>query len=307
MSFLYWLESIRCDFLDKFFGTITKFGDETIMLVICIIALWCINKKYGYYIISTCFIGLIINQALKMICRVPRPWVRDPQFTIVESAKEAATSYSFPSGHTQNIVAGVGTVARFTRNLIIRIVCIALVVLVALSRMYLGVHTPADVLVSLLIGTVLVFGLFPIFEKSDEKPKPVYITLGIMTAMSLIFTIVVSLYNWPADVVSESLAETIKNGYMATGSSLAILISFYVDRNYVKSETKAVWWFQIIKVVVGLALVLAIKEGMKPLMTLIFDDHPVSSAIRYFMIVLFAGLIWPAITTKIARKIEKRG
>ena len=46
------------------------------------------------------FFGTLVNQFLKLVCRVPRPWVRDPNFTIVEAARADATGYSFPSGHT---------------------------------------------------------------------------------------------------------------------------------------------------------------------------------------------------------------
>lgn len=304
MDFLRLLESLRCDFLDKLFGIITKLGGETFMLIVCIIILWCVNKKHGYYMVSTCFIGLIINQTLKMICRVPRPWIKDPNFTIVESARAEATGYSFPSGHTQNITASLGTTARFTRKLPLRIASISLLLLVAFSRMYLGVHTFADVIVSLLIGSVLIFALYPIFDKSDEKPYPAYIAMGIMCLMAIAFTFFVSLHNWPEDIEIHNLQAAIKAGYLTSGSSLATLLAFHLDRKYVKTETKAVWWLQIIKIVVGLVIVLGIKEGLKPLCTLLFGEHMISSSIRYFFVVFFAALVWPGIITYISKKIS---
>ena len=100
MSVLYFFESIRCSALDAIFSVITLFGEETALLAIGLIVFWCVDKYKGYYLLSVGFLGIIINQTLKMICRVPRPWVKDPNFTIVESAREAATGYSFPSGHT---------------------------------------------------------------------------------------------------------------------------------------------------------------------------------------------------------------
>ena len=114
---------------------------------------------------------LVLNQFLKILCRVPRPWVKDPNFTIVESAREAASGYSFPSGHTQVAVGLYGGVARVTGKTWLRIAMIVLALLVGLSRMYLGVHTPADVLVSVGIAAVLIFAGCPLLRKAEKSPK----------------------------------------------------------------------------------------------------------------------------------------
>ncbi|MBE7067608.1 MAG: phosphatase PAP2 family protein [Ruminococcaceae bacterium] len=303
MQFLYLLESIRTDFLDTVFGAITTLGGKTLMLVICIITMWCVNKKRGYYLLTTCFTGIIINQTLKILFRIPRPWIKDPKFTIVASARGAATGYSFPSGHTQNITIAMGAPARFIKNTAVRIVCITIIALVAFSRMYLGVHTPLDVVVSLVIGAALVMSFYPFFDRSDEKPGPVYIIMGVMCALALLLTMLTELYNWPADIDLHNLESAREAGYLTSGCSLATLISYYLDRKYVHSETGAVWWLQIIKLVVGLALILAIKEGLKPVFAMIIGDHPITSAIRYFLMVLFGALIWPGIITWISKKL----
>ena len=65
--------------------------------------------------------------------------------------------------------------------------------------MYLGVHTPADVGVSLVIGTVLVFAVYPVFEKMDEKPVYMYFVLAGLTIISLAYLLFVELKQWPAD------------------------------------------------------------------------------------------------------------
>ena len=166
MSFLYFLESIRNPFLDLLFSFITLFGEETIFMAVGMIVFWCVDKFKGYYILCIGFFGTVINQFLKIVCRVPRPWVKDPNFTIVESAREAASGYSFPSGHTQTSIGLFGGIARITINKALRIAMIVLSCLVALSRMYLGVHTPADVLVSAAIAIILIFVAYPVFKKA---------------------------------------------------------------------------------------------------------------------------------------------
>ena len=90
MQFLHWLESIRTPFGDTFFSAVTHLGEETFFMVVAIVAFWCLSKYKGYYLLVVGFFGTILNQFLKLLCRIPRPWVRDPDFTIVESARAEA-------------------------------------------------------------------------------------------------------------------------------------------------------------------------------------------------------------------------
>ena len=156
MGVLYALESIRTPALDKIMSVITLLGGELFFMVIAVTVFWCVSKREGYYLMIVGFFGTVINQFLKILCCVPRPWIKDPDFTIVESARAEATGYSFPSGHTQNAVATYGGIARYTRRGWLRVVLVVLTVLIAFSRMYLGVHTPLDV------------GVYPIATANDK-------------------------------------------------------------------------------------------------------------------------------------------
>ena len=135
MGVLYALESIRTPVLDKIMLIISELGGEAPFLIIAIAVFWCIDKRKGYYLMTVGFFGMILNQFLKILCCVPRPWVKDPEFTIVEPARAGATGYSFPSGHTQNAVSLYGGIARCTGSRLLRVVCIVLAVLIAFSRM----------------------------------------------------------------------------------------------------------------------------------------------------------------------------
>ena len=98
MSFLYWLEGIRCPALDRFFSAVTYFGDEILFIVLALTVFWCVDKREGYYLFFIGFVGTIFNQFLKLAFRIARPWVKDPNFTIVESARAGAGGYSFQIG-----------------------------------------------------------------------------------------------------------------------------------------------------------------------------------------------------------------
>ena len=93
MSFLYWLESIRCPFLDAVMQAFTCFGEELAFLLLALTIFWCVSKEEGYYLLFVGFFGTVLNQFLKLLCRIPRPWVRDPSFTIVESARSGSPPY----------------------------------------------------------------------------------------------------------------------------------------------------------------------------------------------------------------------
>ena len=137
---------------------ISQLGGEILFMAIVIALFWCMDKRKGYYLMTVGFFGIVANQFLKLVFRVSRPWIRDPEFTIVEGARAGATGYSFPSGHTQNAAAVLGCPARMARKKGLKITLWVLYALVGISRMYLGVHTPYDVGVGVVMGLVLVFG-----------------------------------------------------------------------------------------------------------------------------------------------------
>lgn len=119
MTFLYILESIRNPFLDQLMLLITTLGEETAFLVAAMIMFWCVDKNRGYYMLCVGFLGTLVNHILKLTFRVPRPWVADPEFTIVEQAKEAAAGFSFPSGHTTSAVGTFGAIGYSTHNSVV--------------------------------------------------------------------------------------------------------------------------------------------------------------------------------------------
>lgn len=305
MELLYALESIRTPFFDKLMGLVTNLGGEAVFIVAAIIVFWCLNKSCGYYMMTVGFAGTIINQFLKLWFRIPRPWVKDPNFTIVESARAEATGYSFPSGHTQNAFAVFGAPARFFKNTALRIIFILLIALTAFSRMYVGVHTPLDVGVSIIVGTILVFVIYPFFRDMDKSPKKVYIIFSIFIVLAAAFVAFVELYDFPADIDAENYASGLKNAYMILFCAIGLMLTFFIDTKYVRFPTQAVWWAQIIKVVVGLAILLALKSVLKAPLLALFGGHSVAHGVRYFIVILFAGIVWP-MTFKFFAKLGKK-
>ena len=290
MEFLYFLERVRVPILNEFLLLITQFGEETAFLVVALILFWCIDKRKGYYILSVGFIGTVANQFMKLWFRIPRPWVIDKNFTILEQAREAASGYSFPSGHTQSAVGTFGGIAYVTKNRWVRLAAILIAVLVPFSRMYIGVHTPLDVVVAAAFALVLVVVLRPVVL--GDKKEYIMILLCAMTAMAIAFLCFVEFYRFPADIDPHNLASGIKNAYTLLGSLFGLIVVYIVDEKWLKFSVKAVWWAQIFKVIIGLCLVLIIKSGLKAPLNLLLGES-FGRAVRYFLMVITAGCVWP--------------
>jgi len=293
MELLYWFQSIRNPVLDAVMSTVTHLGEETFFMVAALVVFWCVDKRKGYYLLTVGFVGTLINQWLKIVCRIPRPWVQDPNFTIVEAARAEATGYSFPSGHTQSAVGYLGGVARFTDRLWLRIICVVLAVLTAVSRMYLGVHTPMDVGVSVVIAVVLVLVIYPLVESTLWFPNRLYVVMGGMLAFSLAYLAFVELYPFPADVDAVNLASAVKNAYTMTGAVSGVVLVSYLDSKWINFPTKAPLWGQFIKLAVGFALTVAVKSLLKAPLLALCGGHNVGNLIRYFLMVMVAGGLWP--------------
>ena len=295
MDILYALEKIRTPFWNGVMSAVTQLGGEVIFIVAAVVVFWCVSKWEGYYLMTIAFCGTVLNQFLKLICRVPRPWVRDPNFTIVESARAEATGYSFPSGHTQNAIGLFGGMARWGGRRWVRLGLTALALIIAFSRMYLGVHTPADVGVSLVLAAALVLGLYPLMRRAQEKPRYMGYVLAAMLVVSGAFVVSVETCGFPADMDAENLASGIGNAWKMLGAVAGMTLAWLLDRRYIHFETQAVWWVQVIKVAVGIALLLAIKSGLKAPLLALLGHEGLAGGVRYFLLVLVAGAIWPLV------------
>lgn len=295
MDILYALEKIRTPFWNGVMSAVTQLGGEVIFIVAAVVVFWCVSKWEGYYLMTIAFCGTVLNQFLKLICRVPRPWVRDPNFTIVESARAEATGYSFPSGHTQNAIGLFGGMARWGGRRWVRLGLTALALVIAFSRMYLGVHTPADVGVSLVLAAALVLGLYPLMRRAQEKPRYMGYVLAAMLVVSGAFVVFVETCGFPADMDAENLASGIGNAWKMLGAVAGMTLAWLLDRRYIHFETQGVWWVQVLKVVVGMALLLAIKSGLKAPLLALLGHEGLAGGVRYFLLVLVAGAVWPLV------------
>ena len=140
------------DSLTPIFKIITWFGSATCLILLAIILFFTIkNKKVGLLISANLIIITILNQALKIIVQRPRP----TEYRIINEA-----GYSFPSGHSMVSMAFYGfliyLIYKNIKNKYLKISLIVilslLIVMIGISRIYLGVHYTSDVCAGFLVS-----------------------------------------------------------------------------------------------------------------------------------------------------------
>jgi len=168
---LLWIqENLRCDVLTVFFRFITSLGDNGMIWIILTIVLLVVTKyrKVGVMSAAALICSLIINNLLlkNIVARI-RP------YEVVEGLQRllpAQPDYSFPSGHTGSSFA-VAVIFFMYLPKKYGIPAMVLAVLIAFSRLYLGIHYVSDVLGGAFIGTVIAFCIRRVDELRQAKAQ----------------------------------------------------------------------------------------------------------------------------------------
>jgi len=288
MELLKLIESIRTPFLDTVIGLITRLGEETVGVVILCAIFWCISKRIAYVIGIAYFLSGLTVQGMKICFRIDRPWVIDPALNPVPSALEYSTGYSFPSGHTQSAAALFGALGAQLKQRAFMAVCFMLPVLVAFSRLYLGVHTLTDVVTSLAISFIIIFITLKVM-KSDEICKKRELIISLLMILYAVAVIVVAAILYSNGTIEQNyIADCLK----AAGAGIGFATGMFIERVYIdfSVKTKNLLW-QAIKFVLGFAGVLAIKEGLK----LLIGTSLPADMFRYFLMLLWVTVLYPLI------------
>ncbi|WP_167957679.1 phosphatase PAP2 family protein [Anaerosporobacter faecicola] len=286
MEFLKLLESIRTPWLTWFFLVFTSFGEETLVLAIICFLYWCHNKRLAYRICFSFFSSGLVVQTLKITFRIPRPWVKDSSFHAVSQAVPTATGYSFPSGHTQCATALYSTFAWNTKKKRLQILCFVIIAGVMISRMYLGVHTPQDVLTSFFITCIFSYVTNYLINRFRLLDNNLFMTAIFLVTISIgvaIYSLVL-LHN--GTIETRYASDCCK----AAGAGIGFAIGWFIESTYIRfSERATAPSKQVIKFLIGIGITVLLKVGLKA----IFGSSIPSDFIRYSMLVLWITVGFP--------------
>ena len=142
-------------------------GDEVFLISLLPFIFWCLNRKVGARLMVLLIFSAYINAAAKVLAGQPRPFQFDPR---VQQLVEVWGN-GFPSGHTQATVVLWGYLSLHYRKTLLNWIAGILIVCVPMSRVYLGVHFPIDLLGGYVIGAVILL-LYRHFESDGEVETP---------------------------------------------------------------------------------------------------------------------------------------
>lgn len=239
MEYLLWLQTIRTDFLDSVLASVTDLVVSPLIYVIIAIVYWCFNKKAALFLAMNVSIGTMVNQTLKNIFCVYRPWIKNPAIIPVESALENATGYSFPSGHSQigsSVFLTIAFLNKKKKWLVA--ICIFMTLLVMFTRNYLGVHTPADVITGMLVAIAVIFINKKLLTWVDGGKNRDMLVAASGIILSVILLLYLAVKPYPVDLSADGSLlvdpeKMIEDCFVAAGCMFGFFAGWILERRLV--------------------------------------------------------------------------
>ncbi len=283
LDVLLFIQNMRTDLLNILMQGITMLGEEVIIVLIIAVLYFCIDKKFAQKLLYTVLTSLGVNGIVKNLVKFPRPFSTGKITCVREGT---ATGYSFPSGHTQTFATTSTTIAKKLKKVWVAIIVGILIALVAFSRMYLGAHYPSDVVVGAVLGVIIAIGGSILFDKVKNK-KWLYLGTILIQVPFVIFFLI------KPDVEYEDF-------FKSFGMIVGFLLAVMFEEKHAPLEYNVTTGKKVLRVVIGVALALAIKEGVKLLN--VFDSLRIDlvfDSFRYGILIFVALGIGPWIFKKL--------
>lgn len=256
------------------------------------IIFWGIDTKKGFKLGTALLFSTSLNVAIKNFFQVPRPYTIDP--SVATSASE--TSFAFPSGHSQgaatfwSLLAGL---QKNWKNWAKILVGLCLPLLVALSRMYLGVHYPTDVIVGLALGFLISCGVLLFWDNMAFYIKPLRKSLKVLAAALVCFCLnAISM----TDTSYSALLFGFVTGYI-----------FLTEKGSFSAASGTILQ-KVLRIILGFVIIAAIYYGLK----LIFPGkesnlYQLFRFIRYGLVGFTATFLAPKlfVVLKLASPVSK--
>ncbi|MCH3918011.1 MAG: phosphatase PAP2 family protein [Spirochaetia bacterium] len=283
--------------LDIFFQVITLFGEQGILILVGITVLYAMDKDEGFALVTTILAAILSMGCIKAIVKAPRP------FQVLDSIKgkrlATATGYSFPSGHTTGASVTYNSLARYIKTQKAWVVASIMVVLVAISRLYLGVHWPVDVAVGYLIGIACTFllpdRLLDLCRNKKKKIKFSSIVGSILTAGALALGFLLQ-----AKLI-EAVAFTDLFKIMAFGGTG--YLGFALETAYLDIDLRGTKTTKAIRIASCITAVIVFLAGIKLLLPAAL--YIPGAFLRYSLSGIWVTFLFPLLSRKILFRSKK--
>lgn len=295
--FLQFFREVTGGIFDSFFVTCSYFGGDAIIIAMIAIVYWCLHKKLGEYLLLAHAGAELVNGVAKITACVYRPWILDSRVHPVDGVIEGATGYSFPSGHTTAATSVFfGSVLRGNFSKGLNIALIVCLILIAFSRNYVGVHSVLDVIFGFIFTVIVLLIFSKLFDKLDEKPNLDILISAIGILISILIIVYALTKSYPMDYdaagklivdPAKLMLDTIKN----SGLAIATFICWPIERRFIQFSIEGSLEDKVLRFICGFLGLEFIMNVIMPL----FAKTPFQSFFKYFVMVIFIMLIYPAI------------
>jgi len=250
LDVLIWLQSLAAPWLDTIMGAFTQLGSEYFYVAALCFLYWCVDVRGTMRLLVLFFLSYYIGGAIKELTGRLRPFQAYPE-RITGRFTETAEGMAFPSAHTLNSTIFWGYLAMTMRRRWLYILSPIVVLLVALSRLYLGLHWPTDVLGGLVLGLVILGLAYIIFRLLAGMPiKAKFPLTLILAVIPLLFFAL-----FPSHT-----------GALCMGVLFGATVGHLIERQYIRFPVRRVWWQQAFKLIIGLSGAMLILLGLSTLL-----------------------------------------
>jgi membrane-associated phospholipid phosphatase len=308
-----WLQSLG-SFLVAPMKALSFLGTEEFFLLVMPAMVWCIDASLGLRIGMVLLTSTGVNSILKVLVGWPRPfWVSD-------SVKAYAfeSSYGLPSGHAQNAMAMWGRMAAGLKRAAWVIGLGILILLISLSRLYLGVHFPSDVLAGWIVAGILL-ALFLWLEKPVttwivRRPLGVQLLIPFLAALAMIGAGALASKATAGRIVPQEWVDRSTAAFpdedpinpqavdvvSSAGALFGLAAGAVLLHRWGKFSTSGTLWTRLARFVVGLIGILAIYFGLRMILPTGDGFLPQSLRfVRYTLVGLWVAYLAPWVFVKL--------
>ena len=293
----------------EFLSKMTWFGEMNVVLIFMGLIYWCVSKEIGTYLLMGWSGSRIVNGILKVSVCAYRPWIRDARIIPEANAMATATGYSFPSGHSMNGASLFGGLAiRRDMRGGLRALFWIMMVLIAFSRNFLGVHTPQDTLVGMAAGVAVMFltGRLLLWLEAHPDKDMIVALIGILIAVAAAVFSALKPYPEDYDALGNLLVDGHKmanDTFKAVGWLSAFFAGWILERRFVGFTTEVTMQQRFFRLTGGLLGYYVVFLIINPLIKAAVAGFT-GTVITCFLQMFYITFLFPVLMKAAERKKE---
>ncbi len=307
IEFISWLQETYPQ-LEGFFLVISSMGTSEFYLATLPLIYWTVNKRLGKMLGFVLFFSGAVNTIFKQSFRAPRPFWIDPSLGLLETE-----GYGIPSGHTQNSTALFILIAGWIHRKWAWLLAIIMIVLMGVSRIYLGDHFIIDVLAGLLLGIIILLGIFfwrryiaPAFGKRILGQR-LLVAVIVPLILALAYIAIVQLIGeadtsaaWAAYIPEAELESRLEIARVI-GAMFGFTVGIVLESARIRFRADGPIGKRIARYVLGIVITVIIWQGLDRL----FPEDPLwlgipLRALQYVILGLWVSYHAPAVFVRLS-------